>query len=60
MNLQFTAQMSSLGYIFMKGLICPSREKENSECHKARYWQRHKARSMEMVMWYDGCDTNTH
>ena len=60
MNLQFTAQMSSLVYIFIKGLICPSREKENSECHKARCWQRHKARSMEMVIWYDGCNTNIH
>ena len=31
MNLQFTTRISSLVYIFTKGLICPSREKENPD-----------------------------
>lgn len=60
MNLQFTTQISPLVYIFIKGLIGPRREKGNSECHKARCWQCHMARSTEAVIWYDGRSTNVH
>lgn len=47
-------------YIFTEGLVCPSRIKENSECHKARYLQSHKARNTVMVTWYDGYNANIH
>lgn len=60
MNLQFTTQISPLVYIFIRVLLVPVEKKGNSECHKARCWQCHMARSAGAVIWYDGRSTSVH